>query len=250
MANHKQTAAQRHTPHFPISTMAADMPKLKIVPLMNGGEYAGYALGTVRSGVGVSALSSGTVYRGNHAHSKYDGFGVITYTDGKRFRGEWSRGVKHGFAVYEEAGGCEEEEETVRGWFAGQYVDGVRQGYGTHFNAIADETYDGQWANGKRSGLGVMSYGPRSGGYDRCQYMGEWTDNARHGRGRWVFSTGRTEDTVWHHGIDTEAPCNIDDIIDAVNAAANNAKFLASEARTEAGQADLGAYLPMCGIST
>ena len=67
--------------------------------------------------------------------------------------------------------------------YAGNWVNNMREGYGTSFEPD-DATYEGQWKHNQKNGWGVRYYN------DGCRYEGEWHQSKRHGQGMFIHGKG------------------------------------------------------------
>ncbi|KAE9064301.1 hypothetical protein PF005_g29414, partial [Phytophthora fragariae] len=110
--------------------------------------------------------------------------------------------------------------------YEGDFVEGMREGYGIYLERASGNLYDGSWLADERHGKGVLT-SKASGGYIydgewvhdmRCgqghstrrggggtsggeSYTGQWYANHFHGRGVYVNSEGDVYDGEWRDGI-------------------------------------------------
>lgn len=100
----------------------------------------------------ITATGGSYLYYGKKKNNKPDGFGVLTYIHMNGFSG-----VVSNYLVY-----------------AGNFKDGLYNGYGAKFAKPSDELFDG--------------YDPiKHGSY--VTYDGEWKDGEKNGKGNWFLST-------------------------------------------------------------
>lgn len=67
-------------------------------------------------------------------------------------------------------------------------------GQGTHTSEAAKTQYVGQWENGEKQGRGVMTYP------DGSKYDGEWKSGERHGKGALNMANGDRYVGTFKHG--------------------------------------------------
>jgi len=96
------------------------------------------------------------------------------------YEGDWHRGKEHGQGEYMTG-----DRDVIYG---GEFVDGVKQGFGSYYFPNGD-TYTGDFREGLRHGKGVYTLANNVGAYD-----GDWRDDKRHGRG--VFTWFNDDDEV------------------------------------------------------
>lgn len=108
--------------------------------------------------------ASGVKYEGPFVASQIEGRGKFTWPDGSAYEGELLGGKRHGDGSYVSADG------TAR--------------------------YDGQWRNGKREGLGRLTYSPDGSSF----YEGGWKDGQKHGQGKQLWHSGNLYEGHWELG--------------------------------------------------
>ena len=79
------------------------------------------------------------------AHGK----GTYTNTMGAIYEGEWRYDMQHGHGT--------EKWTNSNSVFEGEFVDGLRNGYGTWFHK--NKSYRGYWKNNMMDGQGTMEWG-------------------------------------------------------------------------------------------
>lgn len=97
------------------------------------------------------------VYEGHWKDNQQNGIGILNYTNGDIYKGSFKDGLPHGHGV-------------------------LRKG---NFNTSTASIYIGEWLCGSKSGYGVMDdimAGEK--------YLGNWSDNKKHGNGVIVTSEG------------------------------------------------------------
>jgi len=168
----------------------------------NGDVYNGQWVECRREGWGTLCLANGDLYEGRFASDLYDGFGTLS-TVSDKYVGEWEGGLRHGL-------GCLTSAE---GTFEGQFVRDRKHGRGVLTLSGAAAIYEGTWANGELTGVGVYhteageSY---AGGFvngrkcgqgelmlntagapkDRSRYVGNFVNDKFHGEGTLTQGSG------------------------------------------------------------
>lgn len=127
-------------------------------------------------------VQGATTYYGGSKQGKYDGYGVLSVGDSVVYAGEWRMGKRWGKGIGSDSTG----RRIVGTWRAdtlvsgtwrdstGTYTgtlnrDGIADGHGTFVNR--QELYQGEWADGKRSGFGVAINAGKH------LQLGEWKNN-------------------------------------------------------------------------
>ncbi|KAI9352592.1 hypothetical protein BDR26DRAFT_832117 [Obelidium mucronatum] len=181
----------------------------------NGSKYVGNVKDGLRSGAGRfvcgGGLKGSVVYEGHWNEGKANGSGKLVYNkEGTCFyEGTWFNGLKHGTGTMRYASG---------NVYSGEWFKNVKQGLGKMIWADRGEEYDGEWENGmphgrgiytwkvnhsknhqlpmqntyegewicgKRSGYGVFEYA------SGARYEGQWKENLKHGHGSCIYENGR-----------------------------------------------------------
>uniref|UniRef100_A0A8C4TD23 Radial spoke head 10 homolog B n=1 Tax=Erpetoichthys calabaricus TaxID=27687 RepID=A0A8C4TD23_ERPCA len=125
-------------------------------------------------------------YQGDWVNNIKEGWGTRRYQSGSIYEGQWQNNVRHG-------------EGTMK-WLAthdqysGQWDNGIQHGQGTHMWFLVRtpdslypmrNAYVGEFVQGLRHGYGKFYYA------NGTLYDGEWHYNKKHGQGKFVFKNGR-----------------------------------------------------------
>lgn len=108
------------------------------------------------------------VYEGQWKENQQNGFGILKYSNGDIYKGYFKDGVPHGHGSF-------------------------KQG---NFTTSAASIYIGDWILGSKSGYGIM-HDIISGE----KYLGNWSDNKKHGQGLIVTSDGIYYEGVFNQDI-------------------------------------------------
>ena len=206
--------------------------------LNNGDKYVGEWKDGKRHGQGTYTLANGDKYVGEFRNSSYHGQGTYTFANGEQYVGEYRDGKEHGRGTYTLPNGDTYFVEMRDGEYVGQDAQltnpaysearviqsqlpdckgGDSTSYSMCYGVVENDTfaYEGEWKNGLRSGVGLLTYsdGKRSykgqwsegnaSGYgvfryaDGSVYVGRWKQNKRHGKGRLTLATGAERSGTW-----------------------------------------------------
>lgn len=84
------------------------------------------------------------------------------------------------------------ENDTLK--YEGEWKNGLRHGVGLLSYPDGKRSYKGQWLEGNAHGYGVFSYA------DGSIYVGGWKENKRHGKGRLTLGNGVEHSGAWMLG--------------------------------------------------
>ena len=177
--------------------------------LARGHYYTGQFADDMANGHGTFVWSSGTVYTGEFRDELLHGHGKKVWVHGESYEGEWDGDLMHGHGTFHFANGdvytgamqnglrC--GPGTLAHWgdgceYVGNFEAGEQHGFGTLTYARGDErgygSYTGAWVCGKKHGHGAFTW------QDGSEYVGEYLNDVRHGRGAMKYATGPNRDTV------------------------------------------------------
>ena len=204
----------------------------------NGDKYVGEFRDGKVHGRGIGTSADGGKYVGEFRNSSYHGQGTYTFANGEQYVGEYRDGKEHGRGTYTLPNGDTYFVEMRDGEYVGQDTQltnpaysearviqsqlpdckgGDSTSYSMCYGVVENDTfaYEGEWKNGLRSGVGLLTYsdGKRSykgqwsegnaSGYgvfryaDGSVYVGRWKQNKRHGKGRLTLATGAERSGTW-----------------------------------------------------
>ncbi|XP_063090217.1 radial spoke head 10 homolog B isoform X1 [Cavia porcellus] len=125
-------------------------------------------------------------YKGDWVHNIRKGWGTRCYKSGNIYEGQWEDNMRHGEGKMSWL--------TTKEEYEGHWDRGVQNGFGTHkwfIKRILNSQYPlrneyiGEFVNGCRHGRGKFYYA------SGAVYEGEWVCNKKHGMGRFTFKNGR-----------------------------------------------------------
>jgi len=135
-------------------------------------------------GQGTAYYVNGDVYCGNYVRGRRSDKGKYTFANGDVYEGHYSLDRKEGLGKMSYAGNAqEEEEETRKGVYHGQFSNRLRHGQGA-FTYPNGDVYRGSWEEGAKHGQGTYEYAEHG-----AKLTGEWEKNSIKS-GRWVLSNG------------------------------------------------------------
>ncbi|XP_021042888.1 radial spoke head 10 homolog B [Mus pahari] len=125
-------------------------------------------------------------YEGDWVYNIRKGWGIRCYKSGNIYEGQWENNMCHGEGRMRWLTKNEE--------YTGHWEKGIQNGFGTYtwfLKRIPNSQYPlrneyiGEFVNGLRHGKGTFYYA------SGAMYEGEWASNKKHGRGRMTFKNGR-----------------------------------------------------------
>uniref|UniRef100_A0A8C7AMY5 Radial spoke head 10 homolog B n=1 Tax=Neovison vison TaxID=452646 RepID=A0A8C7AMY5_NEOVI len=184
----------------------------------DGLKYEGEFVKNIPMNHGVYTWPDGSTYEGEVTHGVRQGFGMFkcgTYP--VSYIGHWCHGKRHGKGsiYYNQEGTSWYEGDWVynirNGWgircyksgniYEGQWENNMRHGEGRMRWLTANEEYTGQWEKGIQNGFGTYSWFlkriPNSQYPLRNEYVGEFVDGYRHGRGKFYYASGAVYEGEW-----------------------------------------------------
>lgn len=162
-------------------------PSLPGVPPLRPSHLVTDVTGTASLRLSLNAIG----FSGDVVNGIPNGSGTLTLADGTRYKGGFSDGKLIGKGVYDFPDGSHYE---------GDVLNGLRHGSGTFVFAGGVARYEGEWKFGKRSGEGVLYYGPLNNErMSASYYRGRWSDDARNGIGLLRYKSGNFYAGSWHN---------------------------------------------------
>ncbi|XP_025235197.1 radial spoke head 10 homolog B-like [Theropithecus gelada] len=184
----------------------------------DGLKYEGDFVKNVPMNHGVYTWPDGSMYEGEVVNGMRNGFGMFKCsTQPVSYIGHWCNGRRHGKGsiYYNQEGTCWYEGDWVqnikKGWgircyksgniYEGQWEDNMRHGEGRMRWLTANEEYTGRWERGLQNGFGTHTWFlkriPSSQYPLRNEYIGEFVNGHRHGRGKFYYASGAVYDGEW-----------------------------------------------------
>ncbi|XP_033227521.1 alsin isoform X2 [Belonocnema kinseyi] len=128
----------------------------------------------------------GRMYKGQFAKGVINGYGTMHNLAQGIYQGQWKDGQQNGYGIM---------KYTCGDVYEGYFKDGLPHGHGTkkegHFMASAASVFIGEWVSGVKQGYGIMD-DIKTGE----KYIGSWSNNAKHGCGLIV-----TLDGIYYEGV-------------------------------------------------
>jgi hypothetical protein len=118
----------------------------------------------------------------------------MVYLSGNDYDGEWRNNLRDGKGVMRWV--------TTNEMYSGMWKEGRQHGHGLHIWFLLNKqgspwqmqnSYEGEFANGERSGFGLFMYA------DGSKYTGEWANNVKHGHGTFTFADGEVYTGRFEH---------------------------------------------------
>ena len=122
-------------------------------------------------------FDNGDIYTGEHYNKKPNGEGKLISPSGTStsFIGQWKDGLPHGLGL--------EIYGNNKGKFQGEYINGVKNGYGKIFFEDGS-IFEGDFKNNDINGFGILIWP------DNKKYEGNWRNNKMNGKGKMTWENG------------------------------------------------------------
>ncbi|XP_045511220.1 alsin [Colias croceus] len=120
------------------------------------------------------------IYDGQWKDNLQNGYGIMKYASGDIYEGYFKDGHPHGHGIKKQ-GDFTSSSATI---YTGEWVAGVRQGYGVMDDIGKGEKYLGNWSDNKKHGCGLIVT------LDGIYYEGLFTQDVLTGHGVMVFEDG------------------------------------------------------------
>ncbi|CAH2066088.1 unnamed protein product, partial [Iphiclides podalirius] len=146
----------------------------------DGKLYVGQFQMNALCGHGKMEIPNVGTYEGHWKDNQQNGYGVMKYTSGDLFEGYFREGHPHGHGVKKQ-GDFKSSNATI---YTGEWAFGVRQGYGVMDDIGKGEKYLGNWSDNKKHGCGLIVT------LDGIYYEGLFTQDVLTGHGVMVFEDG------------------------------------------------------------
>ncbi|XP_034950994.1 alsin isoform X2 [Chelonus insularis] len=166
-------------------------------PTYKDAKYIGRWSNGKPHGYGKMEWNDGKLYTGEFYKGVIDGLGKMEIPTQGIYEGQWKDGLQNGYGLFKEINGDV---------YDGYFKDGLPHGHGVkkegHFMSSIGSVYVGEWIAGVKQGYGVMSdimTGEK--------YLGFWSNNLKHGNGLIVTLDGIyyegtfVQDAFMGHGI-------------------------------------------------
>ncbi|CAK1549644.1 unnamed protein product [Leptosia nina] len=146
----------------------------------DGKIYAGQFQINTLCGHGKMDIPGVGIYEGQWKDNLQNGYGVMKYTTGDIYEGYFKDGHPHGHGIKKQ-GDFTSSSATI---YTGEWVGGVRQGYGVMDDIGKGEKYLGNWSDNKKHGCGLIVT------LDGIYYEGLFAQDVLTGHGVMVFEDG------------------------------------------------------------
>ncbi|XP_063838973.1 alsin [Ostrinia nubilalis] len=131
-------------------------------------------------GHGKMEMPSQGIYEGQWKDNLQNGYGVMRYTNGDIYEGYFKDGQPHGHGIKKQ-GDFTSSSATI---YTGEWVNGAKQGYGVMDDIGKGEKYLGNWSDNKKHGCGLIVT------LDGIYYEGLFMQDVLTGHGVMVFEDG------------------------------------------------------------
>lgn len=171
------------------------------------------------TGHGVHAYEDGSEYSGDFVQGRPEGNGKMTFSNQDIYDGKWKNGKMHGKGEYRRFNLAKDKYVES---YIGDFADGIIQGVG-RMQYENRTVYDGQWQNGKRTGLGTLWISPNEYFHGLWKfdepirgikhfengdwYEGTFKNGKFHGYGHYFYSSGVLFDGEFENGSPSDGIC-------------------------------------------
>mmetsp|Transcript_8930 Transcript_8930/g.24757 ORF Transcript_8930/g.24757 Transcript_8930/m.24757 type:complete len:348 (-) Transcript_8930:141-1184(-) len=149
------------------------------------GRFEGELLYGMRHGKGEHEWR-GEVYQGEWKWDKRHGWGTLSLADGSQIKGEWQAGKPHGYSCMVDSKGTTTYE--------GEFRDGKRHGLGRQIFESGD-MYDGNWKDGRLHDRGVYYF------TNGDRLYGMWNQGKYDGIGVFHYADGSISRRTYKDGV-------------------------------------------------
>ncbi|KAJ9583748.1 hypothetical protein L9F63_021911 [Diploptera punctata] len=146
----------------------------------DGRAYMGQFQNSHMCGLGRMDSPGISTYEGQWKDSLQNGYGVIKYVNGDMYEGYFKDGLPHGHGVQKQG----HFMASLASVYIGEWVNGVKQGYGVIDDIATGEKYLGLWSNNMKQGCGLIVT------LDGIYYEGLFMQDVLTGHGVMVFEDG------------------------------------------------------------
>ncbi|XP_076625542.1 amyotrophic lateral sclerosis 2 isoform X2 [Colletes latitarsis] len=146
----------------------------------DGRIYTGQFHKGIIHGNGKMEIPSQGVYEGQWKDGQQNGYGTMKYNNGDFYEGYFKDRLPHGHGIKKEG----HFMASVASVYIGEWVAGVKQGYGIMDDIMTGEKYLGSWNNGMKHGCGLIVT------LDGIYYEGVFMQDVLTGHGVMVFEDG------------------------------------------------------------
>ncbi|XP_057324785.1 alsin isoform X2 [Microplitis mediator] len=143
----------------------------------DGKLYTGQFYKGVINGTGKMEISTQGIYEGEWKDGQQNGYGSFKYINGDVYDGYFKDGLPHGHGVKKEG----QFMASVATVYIGEWMNGVKYGYGVMDNILTGEKYLGLWSNNVKHGCGLIVT------LDGIYYEGSFVQDIMTGHGLMIF---------------------------------------------------------------
>ena len=127
-------------------------------------------------------------FLGNIFNNKEDGFGIQYFPENSaKYVGNFLNGQRINYCIFEDKSKFYIYKGQTRKNFTGMY--------GIYYNYAKGLTYEGDWLNNRKDGIGIESY------KDGSRYQGEHKNGVKHGIGTYFWDDGSIYEGEWKYNL-------------------------------------------------
>ena len=127
-------------------------------------------------------------FLGNMFEEKEDGFGIQYFPENQaKYVGQFINGKRKNFCCF--------EDKSKFYIYKGDSKNNFTGLYGIYYNYDKEITYEGEWLNNRKDGIGIETY------KDGSKYIGEHKNGVKQGLGTYLWSDGSKYEGEWKYNL-------------------------------------------------
>ncbi|XP_046588245.1 alsin isoform X5 [Neodiprion lecontei] len=146
----------------------------------DGRMYVGHFHRGIMHGTGKMEIPTQGIYEGQWKDGQQNGYGTMKYINGDIYEGHFKDSLPHGHGIKKEG----HFMASVASIYIGEWVAGLKQGYGVMDDITTGEKYLGLWNNNMKHGCGLIVT------LDGIYYEGVFMQDILTGHGVMIFEDG------------------------------------------------------------
>lgn len=146
----------------------------------DGRMYVGHFHRGIMHGTGKMEIPTQGIYEGQWKDGQQNGYGTMKYVTGDIYEGYFKDGLPQGHGIKKEG----HFMASVASIYIGEWVAGLKQGYGVMDDITTGEKYLGSWSNNMKHGCGLIVT------LDGIYYEGVFMQDVLTGHGVMIFEDG------------------------------------------------------------
>lgn len=130
-------------------------------------------------------LDNGCEIKGETSNEQINGYGSFTHKNGNKYHGQFKNNQPNGYGLF----------HSSKIEYEGEFLNGKFSGIGILKDLITGDIYRGEFLNGKFNGVGHLKYA------NNDEYIGEFKDGFRNGKGQLSTHNGESYFGLWLNNL-------------------------------------------------